>query len=330
MIESTTAKAEVLSLVNDIGVESQFWGIRQATALRNALRLNASFSLVSGIAMVAGAEWLVTILGLDSDRAWTLRVIGLGLLVFAGYLLFESAAPRKRLLTSAILISIADAVWVLGSLVLVLFNTFSPAGVVIVGAVALVVANFAVMQLRARRRCKEVSVNDVANSESPPTEAAHFTGKVRVDPVKLWPVMIDHGLYGRLAANLGSVTAVAPNGPGLVRECSDTNGGSWSETCTLWDPGKRFAVNVETTAPDYPYALQLMQGTWGVEASAIPASSKVTMAFAFRPLPGLRGRMMVIAMHLVSGLFSYEFSKDGKAHHSEQRIFAFTCDSPRH
>ena len=83
--------------------------------------------------------------------------------------------------------------------------------------------------------------------------------------------------------------------PAFQRSCTDASGRSWSETCTLWEPGRRFDVDVDTS--DYPYPLAQMQGSWRVEP-ADPNGSTVGMTFAFQPTPGIRGRPLVAVMHL--------------------------------
>jgi hypothetical protein len=74
----------------------------------------------------------------------------------------------------------------------------------------------------------------------------------------------------------------------------DRKGRGWSEPCTLWDDGRRFAVAVDTS--DYPYLLQVMRGSWSVDRLA-EVRSRLGMTFLFRPRPGLRGRLSVWAMH---------------------------------
>lgn len=120
---------------------------------------------------------------------------------------------------------------------------------------------------------------------------------------RLWPVMTDHALYAKLALNLTAATGLTPNGPGFERTCSDTRGRSWSETCTLWQPGRRYDVAVDTTAEDYPYPLQTLLGSWAVEPvdGQTPSASSVTMLFAIQPKPGLLGRLFVPLMHLSFG-----------------------------
>lgn len=83
------------------------------------------------------------------------------------------------------------------------------------------------------------------------------------------------------------------NGPDLARRCTDRKNRGWSESCTLWDDGRRFAVAVDT---DYPYPLQTMRGSWSVDTLA-PARSRLGMTFVLQPRPGLRSLLFVWAMH---------------------------------
>ncbi len=112
---------------------------------------------------------------------------------------------------------------------------------------------------------------------------------------RAWSVITDHDLYGRLAPNLRGVQAMTPNGPGLERRCVDSLGRGWNESCTLWDEGRRFAVEVDTS--DYPYPLEIMRGMWWVEP-VDAHHSRAGMRFEFAARPGLWGRFFVAIMRV--------------------------------
>lgn len=65
----------------------------------------------------------------------------------------------------------------------------------------------------------------------------------------------------------------------MVRECTGINGASWRETCTLWEDGRRYAINIDTGT--YPYPVQAMSAIFGVEPA--PDGSRVTMQFTVAP-----------------------------------------------
>jgi hypothetical protein len=102
----------------------------------------------------------------------------------------------------------------------------------------------------------------------------------------------DHQLYGRLAPNLSNVEVISGPGETLRRRCTATEGGHWQETCTLWDEGRRFAVEVDTAA--YPYPITVMRGLWQVDPH--PHGSTVTMRFALQATPTIRGGLFIIVM----------------------------------
>ena len=113
-------------------------------SLRLALRANAAFSTLSGLALAVGAPVLGPWLGIPPP---TLAVVGLGLLPFA-WLLFRNAARTPISQPEARLAVGADVAWVVGSAALLAFDPLglSPAGRVVVVVVALCVADFALLQ----------------------------------------------------------------------------------------------------------------------------------------------------------------------------------------
>lgn len=150
--------------------------------------------------------------------------------------------------------------------------------------------------MRARSRLISAAAETDADlNESPPVEILQISETSTNTTDQLWPVMTDHELYAKLALNLKAAKGLSPNGPGFQRTCTDTIGRTWSETCTLWDPGRRFDVNINIS--DYPYPLQLVQGSWQVEPAA-SSGSTIGMTFAIQPNPGLAGRLFVPTMHL--------------------------------
>jgi len=58
---------------------------------------------------------------------------------------------------------------------------------------------------------------------------------------------------------------VSGEGVGMVRQCEDTNGVCWLETCTRWEPDNAYAFEVDTSAPRYPLPLRTMRGDFEVE-----------------------------------------------------------------
>jgi hypothetical protein len=111
-------------------------GIRPASRfLRAALRANAVFCVLSGLAFAAaGAGWfLLLLLGVS--------VAGFGLVVAA-----VAAMPADRLRRAAVVIA-ADMLWVAANVILLTLLPLPAAGAVAVGMVAAIVAVFATWQM---------------------------------------------------------------------------------------------------------------------------------------------------------------------------------------
>ena len=111
-----------------------------------------------------------------------------------------------------------------------------------------------------------------------------------------WAVVADLAGYARIAPGLSHVEILGGDGQGLRRRCYDTRGRGWNETCTLWEPGHRFQMRVDTAS--YPFPLRQLlrgfQGTWSVDA--VPGGTRITVQFDAEPRLGLLGRLALRAM----------------------------------
>jgi len=253
----------------------------RATRLRNVLRANTVLSGVSGVVAAATAGFLGGLVGVSTTAA---RVVGIGLIVFAIDVALASGARHRHLPVLARLIGIADVAWVLATIVVVGSGTLTGPGVAIADVVGVIVACFALLELRGAAAVQ--AAGPVAD-EIPPLEAITVAAEVDAPTERAWAVVTDHELYGRLAPNLGRVEINAANGPGLARRCYDGRGRGWNESCTLWDEGRRFAVAVDTG--DCPYPLRIMRGSWSVDPLGV-GRSRFGMTFVFQPRRGVRGR----------------------------------------
>lgn len=249
--------------------------------------------MVGGLVCLVAGGWTSTVLG--TGQAGLVRLLGLGLVVFAFDVAAVAGARVSRLVRWAPVVSIADAVWVAATAVTVAAGWYSTAGVIVVVLVAAMVAGFGAAQLRTWQHhrstvgSRPVSMFD----EVPPVEVAHVERKVLGRQHIAWGVVTDHELYGRLAPNLSAVHVQSGTGAGMVRVCSNNAGEEWSETCTVWDEGDRFEVNVRTD--HYPYPLAVMRGSWWVRPDT-PQTSVVGMDFRYQPLPGTKGRVFAALM----------------------------------
>jgi ribosome-associated toxin RatA of RatAB toxin-antitoxin module len=103
-----------------------------------------------------------------------------------------------------------------------------------------------------------------------------------------WAVLSDLDRWGQHAPNLSKTEVVAGEAEGAVRRCYNNAGKGWSETCTLWQPGRRYIMEVDTS--DYPYPMSLMRGTFSVDDEG--GGSRVKLRFDYRFKYGVLGRLM--------------------------------------
>lgn len=115
--------------------------------IKRVLGANATFSLLSGLPMIAANSFVESLLGVEIGTV--LYFIGAGLLFFAAYLRFIS---NKKFHERRIIISIAmaDFAWVVGSLVLLFIPSlnFSPEGKLLIIVIATIVCTFGILQLK--------------------------------------------------------------------------------------------------------------------------------------------------------------------------------------
>ncbi len=117
---------------------------------RLVLRANAAFSTVGGLIAVVAAGWLSDVSGID--HVLVTRLGGVGLLLFAADVYRQSRLPEAKLPFALLQTSIADASWVIATVVvlaLVDFTTWGVAGAIVI---AIAVADFGATQLWLRSK----------------------------------------------------------------------------------------------------------------------------------------------------------------------------------
>jgi hypothetical protein len=119
--------------------------------LRKALTGNAVFSIVSGMAILSANRWLVKFLGLP-DRV-SLAILGVSLITYAAILWVNARRPKIKIADAWVAV-VMDAVWVIGSYMLMLVIPFSTGGKWVVALVAELVLAFAIMQWLGIRRIR--------------------------------------------------------------------------------------------------------------------------------------------------------------------------------
>lgn len=122
---------------------------------RLVLRANATFSTVGGLIAVFAASWLSDVSGID--HVAITRLSGIGLLLFAADVFRQSRLPEHRLPFALLQTSIADASWVVATVVVLALVDFTGWGVAGAIAIAIAVADFGATQLWLRSKLTGVS-----------------------------------------------------------------------------------------------------------------------------------------------------------------------------
>lgn len=117
--------------------------------LQKALRTNALFSSISGGIMIVLNQSIAKLFGTSNNNVFW--IVGLVLIYFALTIWYEIIKQRKL---AVIWIVIQDYTWVLGSLILILFNPFEITliGNIIIGTIALIVLFMAINQMNGLRK----------------------------------------------------------------------------------------------------------------------------------------------------------------------------------
>jgi len=141
-----------------------------AQRLRNTLRLNAVTSGLGGLFAAAAPgpldRWL------DTGQPEWVRTIGAGLIVFAAAVFITAGARLSHLLRFTPIIVAGDAVWVASSTTTIGAGWYSGLGAAVVGAVAIMVACFAVRQAITWHRTRAYRPISARADETPPVEVA--------------------------------------------------------------------------------------------------------------------------------------------------------------
>ena len=116
---------------------------------------------------------------------------------------------------------------------------------------------------------------------------------INAAPYDAWTVIADVGGYHRLADGLTRVEVLDGDREGMMRRCYDRRGRGWTETCTLWEDGRRYAFAVDTTTFPRPLRqlLRRFEGTWTVAPDE--SGSRIGARFVAVPRFGFLGRALV-------------------------------------
>ena len=122
-----------------------------ATFLRRGLQLDGAASGLTGALLVLAAPPISRLIGLFAPG--NARAVGVGLLIFAVALLWNARRPVPSR-GEAVLAVALNAVWVVGSLILIVDGPLTLLGVGAVAAVAAAVLGFSVLEVIGLRRLR--------------------------------------------------------------------------------------------------------------------------------------------------------------------------------
>jgi hypothetical protein len=111
--------------------------------LQKTLRTNALFSGISGIILLIFNKVIAQVFGTTNHTVFL--IVGIALIYFAGTIGYEIKKQRKSAIQWII---IQDFIWVVASIVLIIFNPFQSTqkGILIIGIVAIIVLYMGVRQ----------------------------------------------------------------------------------------------------------------------------------------------------------------------------------------
>jgi hypothetical protein len=239
--------------------------------LRTALLGNAVFSTISGLIFALRSDAVADLIGVGD--AWIYLVLGIALLGFAGLVAWV-ATRRPINAFYALLISVADAGWVLGTALLIALlgvAAFQAYGLLVLIAIAAAVLCFCIAQLLGIGRM-------FALPGTPGAQRLTVLVDAPAPPDVLWSRIADLGGIGRFSPNLARVLlrADARPGVGATRQCSDHNGRTWAEHCERFDPAARVvAMRFLADESGFPYPFATMSGGWQVAPRGADSTVKI-------------------------------------------------------
>lgn len=259
--------------------------MRNVSLLRIAIGTNALFSAASGVLCAANAEHVAEQLRLPG---WAILAIGASLVgygVALGALTFANRIASRW----AVMATVLDLVWVVGSAVLLALHRVD--NVALVAVPAACVSTLALLQLEGLRR------------ETFTDRTGRFAIERRVNAPadRAWSVVSDVARYAEVAGTLHRSEIVSGSGEvGMVRKCEDKNGVCWTETCARWEPGRAYAFDVDTSAPKYPLPLRTMRGDFEVDPDG-SSRSTIRIRFTFTARGGWLWETMLGAIFAAQG-----------------------------
>lgn len=258
--------------------------------LRAALVANAGFSACTGSLLAADPGLVGHLLGIDGRAL--LRMLGVGLLLFAADLVHQATRPRISALR-AWLASSGDLMWVGASVVLLAARShwFSSAGSVVVALVAVAVLGFGLWQLAGLKR------HLAEPNSSLGTQYRHcLQVQLQAPAEPMWQVVADLPGIRRFSPNLAESFLRRGDGLelGAVRACADVRGARWAEQVVGVD-ADAFCVRFLEDEPGFPFPVRRMLAGWRVQAGE-EGGCIVTVWWSFTPKFPVGGLLLAAVM----------------------------------
>jgi hypothetical protein len=234
--------------------------VKNQKPLRYALRGNAIFSVICAITLIVECQMIARLIGIGHADLYLALGIGLGL--FAARLVCLSLGSAISTL-QALIVSISDALWVVGSIaILMVFSAdLTMTGIFIIAAIAICVAVFGALQARGIQRIYQQDGN-------PDQYCLCLRVETDAEPGYLWRIVGDLAGIKRYADTLQRADVVAgkPNSVGAIRRCQDTNGKQWREVCTQRIENQLLELRFVCEDEGFPFPMKAMQGSWTLTA----------------------------------------------------------------
>lgn len=263
--------------------------MQATTTLRTALLSNALFSTLSGLVFIIFSRSVADLIGIGEPIIY--QVVGVGLLGFASFVGW--IGTRKQIDTFlAALISIADFLWVVGTLglIMLVFGALQPAGIFTLLLIAAIVLFFGLRQLQG--------IGSVyATSGKPHTHMLCVAVDTPASPTEIWPIIADLQSIRLYSPNLTEVILRHDAEPGVdvVRQCTDVNGKTWGEYCRRYDhQARRIEFEFLADEPGFPYPFKKMLGGWEVEPNG--TGSTINIWFEVTPKYGIAHSIILTLM----------------------------------
>lgn len=245
--------------------------------LRLALLGNAVFSAISATVLIIFPDRVGSLIGTSNHLL--LVGIGIGLGIFSADL-FHQASRHRMQTWRALYASLGDALWVLGTIILLIWfpNLVSDQGSVLLIAIALIVALFGALQLWGAGEAHRLKGTELYR------HCVAVTVPETVD--KMWEAVSDLSGISKYFPALRSSTIRGGVEPqvGAIRQCEDHSGKRWAEKCTKFEIGKRIELEFLCDEDGFPYPASEMMGGWSLLENG-NGSTEVHIWWELKPKP---------------------------------------------